>query len=287
MLKLLMSFVLITFAADNALSKDIERTFKVSVNPVIDFETNAGPIFIEGSDRKDVKLTVSGWGVSDDNVTLESSTKGKELIIRARIKGGNGNVRYQLEVPKISGVKIRTAGGSLHIENIRGNVAGETRGGSIHMEKISGRAVVKSRGGSLHLEDVSGDIDVETNGGSIHAERSEGKLKFTTNGGSMNLEKVAGELKAETGGGSMNVSMDQPIKKGIRLRTGGGNIVLQLPSSADVSLDASTGFGKVLLFDRDKKLLKSVDRRLSYKLKNGKVPVDISTGAGSIEIFSR
>ncbi len=191
--------------------------------------------------------------------------------------------RGGIEVREIAGsVKARAIGGSIAIDEIGGSVAASTAGGSIRLGTIGGPVNCTTAGGSIELlrsgsamlrtsvgriraTSVRGDLDAETGGGSIEIGRVEGTARARTGGGSIRVSEAAKGMRAEAGAGDIWIGkasgtllltsgagdivaalQDGTVLQDSMLETSVGSIVISLPESLALTLDASIRLAKGL-----------------------------------------
>ena len=175
----------------------------------------------------------------------------------------NLNVKYQISVPEKYNVDLKTAGGSisvddlegkvqcktsggsLHFGNVYGPVLGRTSGGSITLNDCSGTVDVHTSGGSIKMGEVDGDVEAKTSGGSIRIESASGNVYAKTSGGSITVEEVMGHIEAGTSGGSITAHISRQPENDCRLTTSGGSINIYLASDINVDVNARTSGGRV------------------------------------------
>lgn len=259
----------------------IQKSFPANAGDRLMIQTDRGSITVSGSDRTDVSIEVSRKVKRGsekrarellERHTVEISATQGTIRIEADLEGENNwsfrgpqlEVDIVVQVPKEFHLDAQTAGGSVRVENLRGNVKARTAGGSVHLEDISGEIVGKTSGGSVHARNLQGATELSTSGGSIQVDRaSQGPLKVSTSGGSLRLIGISSPLEARTAGGSIRIESDgAPIVANtsggsvdvvlttvptgpLDLRTSAGGVSLELPASSAVLLDAATSAGNV------------------------------------------
>jgi hypothetical protein len=140
------------------------------------------------------------------------------------------------------GVKAYTAGGAIYLGEVGGQVQCATAGGSIRVDSAGGNTVLTTSGGGIEARHVAGDLRAETAGGSIRALRVLGNVSAATSGGSIRLGEVGGMIDAETAGGSIHVDS---APKGVNAETGGGGIVLNKVAGKVI---ATSGAGPIRVY---------------------------------------
>jgi hypothetical protein len=173
-------------------------------------------------------------------------------------------VQFLISVPEKYNVDLNTAGGSISVSDLDGEVLAHTSGGSLNFGKITGPVTGKTSGGSINLDGCAGDIDVHTSGGSIVvgevkgevlARTSGGSIQIAqaqasvdakTSGGSINIEEVLGAVNASTSGGSVTARISRQPRENCSLKTSGGSVNVYLAEGIGVNLDAQTSGGRVV-----------------------------------------
>jgi len=192
-----------------------------------------------------------------------------------------------ISVSRLKGEVIaHTSGGSLRFDRIDGPVNGTTSGGGISVARATGRTVVHTAGGSISIADTAGDVDASTSGGSISLSTVSGRVKAHTAGGRIDAKDISGAIDASTSGGSVTASMLGQPKQECRFYTAGGSINVSLAKDAHVDLDASTSGGSV---STDFPLPYTDDRHhneLRTPLNGGGPLLYLHTSGGSINVRS-
>ena len=173
------------------------------------------------------------------------------------------HLRFRITVPREFNVDLKTGGGSIAVDDLKGEVRGRTSGGgltfgriegpiygrtsggAIRLESCTGNAEVRTSGGSIHIGDVTGNVIARTSGGGITILRTGGEVEAETSGGNIRVEDARGAVDASTSGGSIRVTLSAQPQRDCRFRTSGGSIYVYLPEDVRVSVDASTGSGHV------------------------------------------
>jgi hypothetical protein len=179
------------------------------------------------------------WGTEE----IEHRVEGGALVL-ATDCGWNCSVDYRVTLP----VRV-PIGGSLDSGSL--NVVG--------MQSV--RAEVGS--GSVDVSEIGGPVDVRTGSGSVSVNRVDGEVDARTGSGEITLAGIGGKIGAETGSGDIE---GRDLRGAdIVARTNSGGIQLQLagPQSADVS----TGSGEIDL-----------------TVPGDRYRVDTDTGSGNVDV---
>ena len=152
-----------------------------------------------------------------------------------------------IEVADLRGdVNVRTSGGHLRFGNIDGSIEGRTSGGSIEVEACRGRVTLRTSGGSIKLGRIDGEVNARTSGGSVEIERAEGRVDVKTSGGNIVVRDAPGAVQAITSGGSIRAYINAPVTEECALTTSGGNITVYISPDARFHLIAKTSGGTIV-----------------------------------------
>lgn len=256
----------------------IEKSFTVSKGGTLFLRTDLGAISVITAPGNSVNVKVihkfSGWDEEDEkefmkNFDIEFSQTPDDVNVTARLKEDwsrkreNLQIEFEIAVPSRYNVDLKTAGGSISVDDLEGSVDAETSGGSLKFGDISGPvtgvtsggsivlkgskgdADLKTSGGSITLGMVNGNVDARTSGGSITIDEAQGNVYAKTSGGSINVDEVLGTIEATTSGGSVNVNLSRQPAENCRLETSGGSISVYMAENIAVDIDAKTTSGRV------------------------------------------
>ncbi len=164
-----------------------------------------------------------------DEVEVTTEQQGNDVHIRIdkkrwlSFKGNKVSVAMTVQVPYTYDLDINTAGGSIEIADLGGEIMAKTAGGSIRIGATKGEVnartlggsirigpteggvYAKTLGGSIDIGDTKGDVSALTMGGSIRVGRTEGDLTAYTMGGNIIVEAASGKVSAKTLGGKVRV----------------------------------------------------------------------------------
>lgn len=261
------------------------QTLAVEPGGTLTVEIPFGAIEVVGTDRNELVLEarrrVRGRSAEAEKTFLAErpvtvTQDGNTITVRAFPPGtkassslwGKRNAgmketsgKYRLRIPSKFDVQLNTAGGSVEVTELTGNVRAMTSGGGLSFVRITGPIEGKTAGGRIVVQGCQGELAVETSGGGIEVTGGGGSLKANTAGGSiavkdfngparvmtsgggLTIENVVGEVKGVTSGGSIRSTLPQPVPGPVRLETSGGSITLGVSEQAAFELDGSTSGG--------------------------------------------
>jgi hypothetical protein len=298
----------------------ITKTFKVKKGQLLTFKSDVGSVEIDSWDRNEMKFVFTlgtdfssrkrAEDIFDDfDVSYDQHSRGVTIRVEylkskswfgSRLRGVK--VYFEIMVPREFDLDVKTAGGSIRISDIDGEVELNTSGGSIKTGEIGGPVNARSSGGSITVESADGRVDVHTSGGSIsvgeatgsvYAETSgggitldgvDGNTRAYTSGGGLKLKNLKGNVEAKTSGGSIYAELTSEIDRDCSLRTSGGGITVYLPRDISAEIDASTSGGRVST-DFPVTIRGKISKRsLKGKINNGGPLIYLRTSGGSIRI---
>ena len=273
------------YHADYDYTQIVEKTFKAESGQSLWLDTEFGKVTVRGDGGREVVVTVIkgiddvdedeaeeaferfdlDFDQSSDGVTVEGEYDGdRSWGRRKRLQ-----VAFEISVPRTFDVEVKTAGGSVTAEDLRGETDLHTAGGSIRSVDIDGPLTAQTAGGSIKVENIGGPAELHTAGGSITA------------------RDVEGSVEAETSGGSITAELMKAPDGPMNLETSAGSITLRLTEDTSIDIDAKASGGRVrtdLDIDREGEESKT---RLKGELNGGGPLVTLRTSAGSIKIMKR
>jgi len=275
-----------TFALAACARADIEDTisesFDVGPGGLLTVDSDLGSIEVKANRGRGVRVEVvrtvdtNNRSRAEDvleNLEISFDQSGDDVTVTARFDSErkqwwrNRNplrLRYIIEVPRQYNVDLKTAGGSISVDDLQGKVRsrtsggslkfgdiegpvhGRTSGGSITLKGCEGEADVKTSGGSITVGQVSGPVQAHTSGGSIRIDRAAGDVVAETSGGSIRVDEVFGSINAGTSGGSVTARITRQPGADCRLTTSGGSVTVHMSGDVRADIDASTSGGRVI-----------------------------------------
>jgi len=314
---------LLGVAAARADAEDkITKTFKVAPGGQLVIEADRGSIEVKTADSEsvDIEVTRKAGGsqsraeeiLKDHVVTLSQDANNVQVHAEykgEKLSGWFGNwrnlqVKFLVTVPRKFDVNLKTAGGSIAVagltgqlqagtsggslkfEQIEGPVTGRTSGGSITLTGGKGKVDLKASGGSVHLSEIEGDVSAQSSGGSIHADHLAGKAVVKTSGGGIEVSAIKGQIEAGTSGGSITTTLTEQPSGACSFKTSGGGITVVLSEKVEVDIDARTSGGRVTSELPVVSVVQGEQRKneLKGKINGGGPLITAHTSGGSVHI---
>ena len=208
--------------------------------------------------RLEVQVPASTRSVAVETTAGSLSIAGISGSVTAHVNGG------PIRVDRVGGrVTATTAGGDVRMGSIGGQVQCQTAGGGIALVQSGGGARLVTSLGAISADRVGGDLYAETGGGSIQIGLVDGIVRARTGGGLIQVREARSGTQAESGAGDIRI--DRAIgrlmlasaagdivagfQEGARLEdseltTSTGAVVLTLPESLALTLDASIALSR-------------------------------------------
>ncbi len=244
---------------------------------------------------------------SQDGTVVEVKGRSSRASSWSWFRGQNLQVNYRITVPRRFQAQLRTAGGSIQVTTVEGEVQaktsggalkfgelkgpinGRTSGGSISAKNCQGELDVETSGGGIQLGEIQGNVKAHTSGGSIHAAAVTGRCTVSTSGGGIDLTDITGLSTASTSGGSITVSLTKPLEQDCTVESSGGGITVRLPEAAAFDVDARTSGGGVRSDFPVTMVVQGEQKRgvLQGKVNGGGPKLTAHTSGGSIRIQKR
>src|SRR5262247_261204 len=259
---------------------DIQRTFSVRPGGRLIMEVEPGSIEVKTTSDSRIVVDVFRKVERANDYRAEEifrqhevnfEQQGNDLMIRAKFpqeffrlwRRPGLQVRYVVSIPTDFNVDLKTSGGGIRVDDLRGEVRVKTSGGGLQFGKIEGPITGNTSGGGITLAGCKGKVDVRTSGGGIDigsgsgdlvAETSGGGIKIEdfvgdafvrTSGGAIRINRIEGAIDAETSGGPIVAALSGQPKKDCRLHTSGGGITVELDEALSLNINAEASGGGV------------------------------------------
>jgi hypothetical protein len=225
----------VSVALQTADDSTFEKTIDASAGGrlVLDLRTGAA-VVIHGWDEPRIRLVarLNGRDWRDTQVDLSKVSGGVRLRSDFANRSDNQSTshRFELWVPRRIDIEMSSAGGSLAIKDLSGELSGHTGGGSITIEDASGRASLSTGGGPITVtnSDLSGSV--------------------STGGGQVYISNVTGGLRGSSGGGDVLITDGTGVTtvgsgRGIGARSGTATTIITNDGTTIRSGQAISGFG--------------------------------------------
>ena len=285
-------------AMASSMPEILNKEFNASGVKKVSLKSPGGSIEVKGIDGNSVDVNVkpakSSVNIKDFKRYYDVKIYRNGSTINVAIEKKDGfnlkdlfesmSANITVRVPFNMNVEGETAGGSLDIQHIHGNVNMKTLGGHINLKALKGNLELKTLGGSVTGSELNGKISMKTMGGTIDLDNSKGDMDVTSSGGNINLDQIAGSVTAHTLAGNVTASMVN-LSGDLSLRTNAGNVSITLPKSAGAKLDLN---GSNVSLHDNLKVSGNVNKgQVSGKLNGGgNYTITAHTYAGNVNLYS-
>jgi DUF4097 and DUF4098 domain-containing protein YvlB len=242
----------------------MEKTLKLDPGGEFSVETDVGSVKLTGTSASGVRIVVTSRRDLSDLLHFEYTEGARSASVRARklhpisswFGDGNARVRFEIEIPAQTAVRVHTSGGGIDlsgtrsparldtsgggidVRDLQGDLEADTSGGGIHLRGIKGKSRVETSGGGISADDMEGPLNAETSGGSIDVGRVTGDTRLHTSGGGIHVHEAGGRLDADTSGGSIEATFARGNARGGVLESSGGGITVGVDPSIGLAIDA-------------------------------------------------
>jgi DUF4097 and DUF4098 domain-containing protein YvlB len=235
------------------------KTYNISGEPDLRVETSDANIHVDTSDQKTIEVNVISrhYKIGPGGLQIEEHQNGDTVEINVRFPRGlhimdigNHRVDINIRMPQKGRVNLRTGDGN------------------IELARFGGQMELSSGDGSETLHGVDGKLRASTGDGHITADGRFDVLDLKTGDGRLDIRAAAGSTIADDW----------------TMRTGDGNVELELPGDLAADLYLHTGDGHI-----DVNLPMTTEGRIKQndvhgKMNGGGKLMTIHTGDGSISI---
>ena len=274
--------------------------FRVDSNPTININTFSGDIEVvqnPGVEGVQVDLYVkrefSLWSGTRnlDNFRIIIQKQGNTVIasVEDRRSGSiqrvSSDVKFTfiVQVPAKASLNLRTISGEINADGVEGKHYIQNHAGNLVIKNLTGEVRVISTAGNIVLDNLQGNIFAKTVSGDIKTDQNRGEVRLRTTTGNITTTALSGTLVAATTSGNIESDFNE-VSVGVYLETSTGNIDLELPKLAGYDIDArglSFNFNDLIGED----IIKDIGfRDASVQIREGGIPVNLKTVAGSIRV---
>jgi DUF4097 and DUF4098 domain-containing protein YvlB len=174
----------------------------------LEIDAGSGDIVVRG-DASAKMITVKATIRVDDNerdalkfiekdLVLDLKTKNGKATLDAYFdrsfwRHGEASVDIEVQIPQGLEIFVDDGSGSMHIEDVQGDVSVDDGSGSILV--VGATSVrIDDGSGSVEIADVSGDVRVDDGSGNIKIRNVEGSVTIDGGSGSVQLADIRGEV---------------------------------------------------------------------------------------------
>ena len=238
------SILALAFAVICAIPANAEqwsKTYNISGTPDLRVETSDANIHVDTWDQKTIETTIisSHYNFGPGGLTVEEHQTGDTIEINLRfphhfvnMDGGNHRVDINVHMPRTGRINLHTGDGNIDLANFNGE-----------MEMSSGD-------GHETLHAVDGKLSASTGDGHITADGRFDVLNLKTGDGHLNVRAAAGSALADewslkTGDGNVALEVPESLAADLYLHTGDGHIEVNVPITTEGKIKGNDVHGKM------------------------------------------
>ena len=212
--------------------------------------SNAGGDIHVGKAQEKVRAKTSSGTIDLKSVNgdLEAINAGGDIAagtIGGTVQASTTSGSIKIGQVKGKSARVDNAGGSIQIETADGAVTAKTTSGRITIKKAKGAVEAKNAGGDINLDEAGGPLTATTTSGSITVKSANDSVNVRDAGGDIKVEQVKGAIQAHTSSARITVGLIASPPKDCALEVAGGDILMTVPKSIAVDLDAKSNGGSV------------------------------------------
>ena len=200
-------------------------------------------------------------------------------------------IEVKVSVPPGTALKINNqAAGVTLADGFSGNVEIRSEGGSVFAQSVRGDFIARTGTGSITVSEVTGRSELRSDSGLLLAGKLHGAADLRTSTGSVEVQHAYDDLKIRGDQAEIVLGLSAPLPKSMDLRTSAGAITVNVDENLPLSIDASTGLlGKVKVRGLEPVVKKGEVNASSLLADlNGGGPVArVRTSGGSIAVVGR
>ena len=222
----------------------VREEFAVRPGGTVHFDLDHGNIEVEVVRENVVTITLGRTARGEGRESFEDllehheysfNKSGNDIRVHSRFEGEGRGMRWrkraglrvhlEVQVPEEFNVAFENGAGNVNIAKLSGNVTGATGAGNVIIEKLTGTVEIASGAGNL---DISGDIS---------------SASIRTGAGNIDLSGQLGALDVTSGAGNIYAEIARQPQEDSELRTGAGNVTVELADDLDVDVVGTASLG--------------------------------------------
>lgn len=240
-----------------------------------------------------VKRSFSLWSGARnlDNYRIILQQRGDHIIASVEDKRSGRSYKtdtgiefnFVIQTPAKASVEIQSGAGDISVQGISGKHFIQNHTGKIDLWRVHGETRVSSTAGNISVAEGQGTLFMKTVTGNVSVDKSIGEIRIKTIEGNVKVNEISGTLVGSTVTGNI-FSAFKEVSKGIFMETTSGNIDLIIPKKTGYKITAEAmefDFGELDLAESETNV---EFRNASLKIRDGKIPVNLSSVSGKITV---
>jgi DUF4097 and DUF4098 domain-containing protein YvlB len=216
------------------------RTYNIVSKPELRVTTSDGNIHVDTWDKNtiDARITTSGWKIGEGGIKIYEHQAGDAIELEVRFPHGitfafhNRKVDIDIHMPREGRVALRTGDGNIRMASFKGNVDIESGDGAEELDALDGYLRAHSGDGNIRAAGRFDAMDISTGDGRIDARAADGS-------------SLASSWSLRSGDGNVTLELPNNLAADVDLKTGDGRIIVDVPLTMEGRLNSNNIRGKL------------------------------------------
>ena len=217
------------------------KTYNISGEPDLRVETSDANIRVDTSDQKTIEVNVisAHYKIGPGGLQIEEHQTGDRVEINVRFPRGfhvmdigNHRVDINVRMPQKGRVNLRTGDGNIELTSF---------GGEMELSSGDGSETLHGVDGKLHASTGDGHITADGRFDVLDLKTGDGHLDIRAANGST----IADEWTMRTGDGNVRLQLPENLAADLYLHTGDGHIDVDVPMTTEGRIKQNDVHGKM------------------------------------------
>ncbi len=228
-------------AASPASAEQWSKTYNISGTPDLRVETSDANIQVATWDQKTIEATITSthYKFGDGGLRVEERQTGDMVEINLRFPHhfsigafDRSHVDINIHMPRTGRVNLHTGDGNIELASFAGEMELSSGDGHETLRGVTGR--VRARTGDGHIA-AEGRFD------SLNLQTGDGHIELRAANGST----IADEWMLRTGDGNVSIDVPENLAADLHLHTGDGHIDVSVPMTTEGRVKENDVHGKL------------------------------------------
>jgi len=235
------ALILAVLCAVSASAEQWSKTYNIPGTPDLRIETSDANIHVETWEQKAIEATIisSHYKFGPGGLTVEERQTGDTVEINLRFphhvvtfNGGNRRVDINIHMPRTGRVNLHTGDGNIDLANFNGEM---------QLSSGDGHEVLHAVDGKLYASTGDGHITADGRFDVVNLKTGDGHLSVHAAAGSA----LAEEWSLKTGDGNVSLDIPENLAADLYLHTGDGHIEVNVPMTTEGRFKGNDVRGKL------------------------------------------
>lgn len=232
---------LILAVAPLAQAEDWSKIYAISGKPDLRVDTSDANIRVDTWDQKtiDVHITSNRYKFGDNGLRVIEHQNGDAVEIELRfphhaftVQFGSYKVDIEIHMPRQGRVNLHTGDGSIELANFKGDMELESGDGHEQIDSVDGNLRARTGDGHIRVAGRFDALDLSTGDGHIEARVSSGS-------------SLASSWNLRTGDGNVTLELPENFASDVDLHTNDGHINVEMPVTVEGRMGEKSIRGKI------------------------------------------